>query len=79
MTTTILKTELTKAINGINDKSLLEALYTIINQTKKSSQEYEMTEDDWTEIESRKKELKSGIVKTVTMDQIRNRVAKKRI
>ena len=45
MTTNILKNEISKALNGINDKSFLEAIYTIIN-TRLENYDYELTEAD---------------------------------
>ena len=75
MTTTILKSELTKAIAGISDKSLLEALYTIMNRANKV--EYELSEEDWRIVEDRRKAYKSGKAKTVTMSDIRKDVIRK--
>lgn len=74
MTTANLKTEITKAINGINDKSLLEALYTIIHNAGKKPSNYELSNEDWAIIESRKKEVKTTKSKTVTMEQIHKQV-----
>jgi hypothetical protein len=80
MTTNILKSELTKAIAEINDKSLLELLYKIINQTEKiKSIDEELSNEDWEIIESRRKDLKAGTAKSVTMAEIRNSAKEKLI
>ena len=77
MTTNHLKSELTKAIAGITDKSLLEALYTIINKTENPSFEYELNEEDLTIIEERSKAYKAGKAKVITAGEIRKRYTKK--
>lgn len=80
MTTNILKSELTKAIAEIDDKSLLELLYKIINQTEKiESIDEELSNDDWEIIEKRRKDLKAGTAKSVTMAEIRNGAKEKLI
>ncbi len=78
MTTNILKSELTKAIAGINDKSLLEALYTIINRAEKpEAVTYELSEEDLKIIEGRRRAYKAGKAKTIPMSEMRKRFAKK--
>ena len=80
MTTNILKSELTKAIAEINDKSLLELLYKIINQTEKNESIDEvLSNKDWEIIEKRRKDLKAGTAKSVTMAEIRNSAKEKLI
>jgi hypothetical protein len=76
MTTNILKSKITKAIEGINDKSFLEALYTIVNKQIEPF-EYELTDEDLRIVESRKKALKSGKAKTITMSEMRKRFTRK--
>lgn len=76
MTTNLLKTELTKAIAGITDKSLLEALYTIINRTEKT-ESFELSDDDLKIVESRSKAYKAGKAKTITMGEMRKRYSKR--
>lgn len=78
MTTAFLKGELTKAIEEINDESLLVALYTIINKAKLAGQsEFEISEDEWKIIEERQKAFKAGEAKTITINEIRKRLNKK--
>lgn len=78
MTTSILKTELTKAIAGITDKSLLEALYTIVNRAEKTeSSDFELSDEDMKIIEGRSKAYKAGKAKTITMVEMRKRFTKR--
>ncbi|MES2558399.1 MAG: hypothetical protein V4590_01565 [Bacteroidota bacterium] len=78
MTTSILKTELTKAIAGITDKSLLEALYTIVNHAEKTeSSDFELSDEDMKIIEGRSKAYKAGKTKTITMGEMRKRFTKR--
>ena len=76
MTTNILKAELKKAITDINDKSFLEALYTIINNRVKPF-EYELSDEDIKIIEDRQKAYKTGKLKGMTMSEVRKKVVKK--
>jgi hypothetical protein len=75
MTTNILKNEISKALNGINDKSFLEAIYTIIN-TRLENYDYELTEADKKVLDDRKMEYKNGKVKTYTVNEVRKKVLK---
>lgn len=76
MTTNILKTELTKAIAGIDDKSFLEALYTIVHN-KVEPFEYELSDEDVKIIEARQRDFKAGKIKGMTMGDVRKKVMKK--
>ena len=75
MTTNILKNEISKALNSINDKSFLEAIYTIIN-TRLENYDYELTEADKKVLDDRKMEYKNGKVKTYTVNEVRKKVLK---
>lgn len=75
MTTKILKNEISKALNGINDKSFLEAIYTIIN-TRLENYDYELNEADKKVLDDRKMEYKNGKAKTYTMSEVRKKVLK---
>jgi hypothetical protein len=75
MTTNILKNEISKALNGINDKSFLEAIYTIIN-TRLENYDYELTEADKKVLDDRKMEYKNGKLKTYTVNEVRKKVLK---
>lgn len=77
MTTKLLKAKLTKAIAEINDKSFLEALYTIIHKAEHSCFEYELSEADLAIIESRRKSYLSGKSKTISPNEMRKRFSKK--
>lgn len=75
MTTNILKNEISKALNGINDKSFLEAIYTIIN-TRVENYDYELNDSDKKVLDDRKMEYKNGKVKTYTINEVRKKVLK---
>lgn len=75
MTTAILKSEITKALDSIQDKSFLEALYTIIN-TRSETFDYELNEADKKVLDERKKSYKSGKAKTYSMYEVRKKVLK---
>lgn len=75
MTTAILKSEITKALSNINDKSFLEALYKLVNHEAEKF-EYELSEEDWKVIESRKRDYKAGKVKGLTPAQVRKQITK---
>ncbi len=78
MTTASLKTEITKAIAGINDQLLLEAIYTIVNRAKTSTSfEFELSDEDWAIIEARKHDYKAGKIKGMTTTEVRKSVMKK--
>lgn len=78
MTKAFLKNELTRAIEGIDDQLLLEALYTIINKAKKASKPaFVIDDEDWIEIEARKAAYESGKSKALTIDDVKKRFNKK--
>ena len=68
MTATALKRELAKAIDNINDAGFLQAIYTIVNQ-KNHEQEYELSPEQWTEIERRRNNYKNGKSKIYTWEE----------
>ncbi len=59
MTATALKKELIKAIGNINDAGFLQAVYTIVND-RNQKKEYDLSEEQWAEIERRKKNTGAG-------------------
>jgi len=75
MTTSLLKNKLTEAIAGINDKLLLEALYTIVNRAE--NKDYELSKEDLLVIEARRKAFKSGKAKGITVIEMEKRFSKK--
>ena len=78
MTKAFLKNELTRAIEGIDDQLLLEALYTIINKAKIASKpEFVIEDEDWIKIEARKAAYESGKAKALTIDDVKKRFNKK--
>ena len=66
MTATALKKELHKAIDIIEDESFLKAVYTIMNE---KIYDYDLTSEQWTEIEKRRKLYKSGKSQTYTWEE----------
>jgi hypothetical protein len=76
MTTTILKSEITKALTNINDKSFLEALYKLVNH-EAEKYEYELSAEDMKIIEGRRKAYKAGKATTVTVGEMRKRFTKR--
>jgi hypothetical protein len=75
MTTTLLKNEITKALQNINDKSFLEALYTIIH-TRSETFEFELSTEDKQILDKRKASYKNGTAKTYTLGEVRKKVMK---
>ncbi len=77
MTATTLKTELHNAIESINDKNVLEAVYTLIN---KHTHEYIINKDQQKELNKRLQLLKEGILKSKpykkALKEIRTKLAK---
>ena len=68
MTATALKKELIKAIDNINDAGFLQAVYTIVNE-KSHEHGHDLSAEQWTEIERRRKAYKSGKSKTYSWDE----------
>ncbi len=75
MTTTLLKIEITKALHEINDKSFLEALYTIISN-RNDAFEHELSKEDKQILDERKLAYKSGNAKTYSLSEVRKKVLK---
>ena len=70
MTATALKKELYKAISNIEDGPFLQAVYTIIND-KRREQEYDLSPEQWTEIEHVQKEHKAGKSKNYSWEEVK--------
>ncbi len=68
MTATTLKKELIKAIDNISDAGFLQAVYTIVNE-KSREEEYDLSPEQWAEIERRRKNYISGKSKTYTWEE----------
>jgi hypothetical protein len=76
MTKTALKKELHKAIDNIDDNSILEAVYTILN-SRASSSSFELSDEDWRIIEERKSLYEAGKLKTLSLTEFKKKVKKK--
>ena len=74
MTAPALKREIHKAIDLINDASILEAVYTILNKTNSS---LEVNDEDLKLVESRKKSFLKGELKAVSLKDIRKKASKR--
>ena len=73
MTTTALKKELHAYIERL-DKQKLEAIYTLVAEPEA---EYELTDDQLEMLEKRRKEYKSGKVKSYTLEEVKKHVLSK--
>lgn len=74
MTAPALKREIHKAIDLINDASILEAVYTILNKTNSS---LEVNDEDLKLVDSRKKSFLKGELKAVSLKDIRKKASKR--
>jgi len=75
MTKTALKKELHKAIDNIEDDTLLEAIYTILNSQHKQYS-FELSEKDWNVVEERRASYEAGKSKAYTIKEVRKRIMK---
>jgi len=75
MTKTALKKELHKAIDNIEDDTLLEAIYTILNSQHKQYS-FELSEEDWNVVEERRASYEAGKSKAYTIKEVRKRIMK---
>lgn len=70
MKTIAIKKEIHHAINLIEDKDFLKAVYVILNE-KSREYDYELRDDDKVELDSFKKQNKAGKLKSLRIEQIR--------
>ena len=70
MTVSAIRKELHKAIDVIEDESFLKAVYTIINK-QKAGVEYDLSPEEWEEIEYIQKQHKSGKSKSYSWDEVK--------
>ena len=75
MTAITLKKQLHSAIDNINDSEFLEAVYKIIS-AKNDEAEYSISDNDWAEIERRRKLHKSGESKSYSWTEAKKIVIK---
>jgi hypothetical protein len=76
MTKTALKKELHKAIDNIDDDTLLEAIYTILN-SRANSYSFELSDEDLRIVEERRTLYEAGKLKTTTLAGFKKKVKKK--
>lgn len=65
-----IKKEMHHAIDVIEDKDFLKAVYLILNE-KSREYDYELSDDDKIELDSLKKQNNAGKLKSVSVEQIR--------
>ncbi len=70
MTTITIKKQLHHAIDVIEDKDFLKAVYLILNE-KSKEYDYELSSEDKKELDELEKLNKAGKLKSVTLAQIR--------
>ncbi len=75
MTQTALKKELHKAIDNINDNSILEAVYTILS-SRTSPSAYELSDEDMRIIEERRTLYETGKLKTYSAKEVKKKLLK---
>ena len=75
MTTTLLKQEITKVINDINDKNFLEAVYTIVSN-KADETAFELTPEMKNELDERKERHQKGISKSYSWQNVKKAALK---
>lgn len=76
MTSATLKKNITVAIANINDKSFLEAVFTIIN-TKMYEPDYTLTIEQKKELDKRKEKHVKGESKSYTWKEVKKAALKK--
>ncbi|HRG01259.1 MAG TPA: hypothetical protein PKZ75_09090 [Bacteroidia bacterium] len=70
MTTTATKKSMHHAIDVIDDKDFLKAIYVLLND-KSKEYDFELTDGDKKELDVLKKQNKAGKLKSVSLAQIR--------
>jgi len=75
MTQNALKKELHKAIDNIEDDTLLGAIYTILNSQHKQYS-FDLSEEDWNVVEERRASYEAGKSKAYTIKEVRKRIMK---
>ena len=76
MTTATVKKELHKAIENIDDTSFLKAVFKIVNEKSKAI-DYELSDEQWQEIERRRELHKTGKSKSFSWLEAKTILAKK--
>ena len=75
MTTTLLKQNITKAIDDINDKDFLEAVYTIVSN-KADENIFELQPEMKDELDARKEKHEKGISKLYSWENVKRAALK---
>jgi hypothetical protein len=70
MTTTLLKKNISKVINSIEDKNFLEAVYTIVSK-KEIEIQFELDEAMKQELDARKHNHKKGVSKSYSWSSVK--------
>ncbi len=65
-----IKKEMHHAIDVIEDKDFLKAIYVLLND-KSKEYDFDLTDEDKTDLDNLKKQNKAGKLKSVTLAQIR--------
>ena len=76
MSTLTLKKQLHKTIDNIEDSVLLEAVYEILNRVP-NLHEYNLTTEQQKLVDTRRKLLKEGKLKTISLSDIRKKALQK--
>jgi hypothetical protein len=74
MTASTLRKELHKAIDNIEDQSFLKAVFTIVNEKKF---EYDLSPDQWHDVEQAQKLHKSGKSKSYSWEEVKKHAKSK--
>jgi hypothetical protein len=69
MTTSLLKKNITKAVNEINDQDFLQAVFTIVST--KTDTDFELTPALKKELDKRKESHQKGLSKSYTWEQVK--------
>ena len=77
MTTTLIKKELTKAINEIDDSDFLKALHTIVNSKKEEEAIHQLSPAQQKELDRRRVRHKSGQSKSYSWAEVKKLLLKK--
>ncbi len=77
MTTTLIKKELTKAINNIADPDFLSALHTIVSNKREEEEIIELSLAQKRTLDQRKQRHKNGESKSYSLSQLKKSLFKK--
>ncbi len=75
MTASALKKEIKNAIEAIDDKRILEAVYILLNNNVQRNS-YFISDADMRLVEEREAEYKSGKTKTYTVEEVKKKILK---